>query len=62
MKRLGFLEVLTVVFVVLKVVGAVSWSWWIVFSPILIPMASILILLALGGLIEIHDSFVNKGD
>jgi len=33
---LGFLEILTLIFVIAKVVGAVSWSWWIVFSPLLL--------------------------
>ena len=28
-----FCDVLTVIFVVLKLVGVVDWSWWAVFSP-----------------------------
>lgn len=31
---MGILEVLTVVFVVLKLVGTISWSWWWVLSPV----------------------------
>lgn len=31
---MGFLELLTIVFVVLKAVGVVDWSWWVVFSPV----------------------------
>lgn len=30
---MGFCEVLTLIFIVLKLVGVVSWSWWVVFSP-----------------------------
>ena len=30
---MGITEVLTVVFVVLKLVGTIDWSWWLVFLP-----------------------------
>lgn len=30
---MGFTEILTIVFVLLKVFGIVSWSWWVVFLP-----------------------------
>ena len=33
---MGLLEILTIIFVVLKLVGVVSWSWWIVFTPLII--------------------------
>jgi len=33
---IGFLGLLTVAFVVLKLIGQIDWSWWWVFSPILI--------------------------
>ena len=32
----GFLELLTIAFVVLKLTGVIAWSWWWVFSPILL--------------------------
>lgn len=32
----GFLAVLTIVFVVLKLTGTVNWSWWLVLLPTLI--------------------------
>ena len=35
---LGLSSVLTIVFVVLKLVGVITWSWWWVFSPILIDL------------------------
>lgn len=31
--------VLTIVFVVLKLVGVIDWSWWWVLSPVWIPIA-----------------------
>lgn len=45
---LGFCGVLTIVFIVLKLTGVISWSWWWVFSPIWIDLllAGIFILIA----------------
>ena len=43
--------ILTIVFAVLKLVGIVTWSWWIVFLPILAVVALsvvVLILILLG--------------
>lgn len=30
---MGFTEILTIVFIVLKLLGVVSWSWWLVLLP-----------------------------
>ena len=30
----GFLGLLTITFVVLKALGYITWSWWLVFLPI----------------------------
>lgn len=30
----GLVSLLTIVFVVLKLVGAIAWSWWWVLSPL----------------------------
>lgn len=42
---LGFASVLTIVFVVLKLVGTIDWSWWWVLSPILIDIGLTIIVL-----------------
>ena len=31
---IGFVGVLTIVFIVLKLLGKIAWSWWWVLSPI----------------------------
>jgi hypothetical protein len=36
---MGILETLTLIFVVLKLVGVIAWSWWWVLSPVWIPFA-----------------------
>ena len=30
---MGILEVLTLIFIVLKLVGVIAWSWWLVLLP-----------------------------
>jgi hypothetical protein len=35
----GFCSMLTVAFIVLKLVGTITWSWWWVLSPLWIPLA-----------------------
>jgi len=34
--KMGFLEVLTLIFVILKLFGLIQWSWWAVFSPVIV--------------------------
>lgn len=41
-----FSEVLTIVFVVLKLCKVINWSWWWVLSPIWISLAIFCIILA----------------
>jgi hypothetical protein len=52
---MGFTEILTVLFVVLKGLGYLHWSWWLVFSPELIAVAFYVILL-IGGIASIRSS------
>lgn len=42
---LGLTSVLTIIFVVLKLVGVIDWSWWWVFCPILIDFGLAIIVL-----------------
>ena len=30
---MGFAEILTIVFIVLKCIGTIDWAWWIVLLP-----------------------------
>lgn len=39
MFSMGFLDVLTIAFIVLKLTGYVSWPWLWVLSPLWIPLA-----------------------
>lgn len=39
---IGFTGLLAIVFIVLKLLGKIDWSWWWVLSPIWIPTAIVL--------------------
>ena len=43
---LTFLEVLQLIFIVLKLCKVIKWSWLVVFLPSLIPWGIVIILLA----------------
>ncbi len=36
---MGLLEILTIVFVVLKIIGIIDWSWWLVLLPEIIAVS-----------------------
>ena len=46
-KGIGFAGLLTLVFIVLKLVGVISWNWLWVLSPIWIPAGLVVVLLTL---------------
>ena len=55
-KGLGYSGILFLIFLTLKLanVGIVAtWNWWWVFSPIWVPIALVVVLAAIIGLIEI---------
>lgn len=46
---IGFGSLLAIVFITLKLCHVIDWSWWWVLSPVLIPLALIILfLLAVG--------------
>ena len=38
----GFLGLLTIAFIVLKLCGVIDWSWWWVLAPLWLPAAVVL--------------------
>lgn len=49
---IGFFSALTIAFIVLKLIGKIEWSWWLVLAPIWIPTAivvAIAIIIAIFG-------------
>lgn len=48
---IGFSSLLTIVFIVLKLMGVVAWSWVWVLAPTWIPIAILLVVLAVVALV-----------
>ena len=53
---MGFLETLTMVFVVLKLLDVIAWSWWIVFSPMIVGYLIIFFFVVLVAVLKGLDS------
>lgn len=51
---LGLSSVLTIIFVVLKLVGTIDWSWWWVLSPILIDTGLTILIIVGWAIYEVH--------
>lgn len=55
----GFVGLLTIVFITLKLIGKIAWSWWWVLSPIWISigavLAVILIIFIVAGIIVLFQ-------
>ena len=45
---IGFAGLLTIAFIVLKLTGYITWSWWWVLSPIWIPILIVLAIFLIG--------------
>ena len=52
---LGLCSVLTIVFIVLKLVDVINWSWVWVLSPLWIEIIIVIVLVVILALIEIKD-------
>lgn len=44
---ISFLGLLTIVFIILKLLGKITWSWWWVLAPTWIPLAAAILVLIL---------------
>ncbi len=58
-QNVGFLGILTLIFITLKLTGHIDWSWWWVLAPIWIPVALILGFLAMAAVIIVVDNYMN---
>lgn len=53
---IGFLQALALVFIGLKLAGFIDWSWWLVLSPILIPLAVFIACIIILGVIKFIET------
>ena len=61
---IGFLSLITAIFIILKLCGVIAWSWWWVFSPFWIGLVLVLwAMIAIGTILAISGVvafFVNR--
>lgn len=50
-KGMGICSALLVAFVILKLVGVITWSWWWVLSPLWLPFVAVVIFLLVAAII-----------
>ena len=53
---IGLGGIIFVVFLILKLVGTIDWSWWWVTAPLWIPFAIAGVLFLLSGIIKVLSS------
>jgi len=53
---IGFAGLLTVAFIVLKLCGVITWSWWWVLSPIWITILLVIAILVIVGVIAYYTT------
>ena len=51
---LGILDVLAIIFIVLKCVGVINWSWWWVLSPIFASIGLGIIVISIKAILEVR--------
>jgi len=59
---IGFLSLLVIVFITLKLLGYITWSWWWVTAPLWMPISIVLaIMLVVLMFAGVHKAFWDKG-
>lgn len=57
---IGFVGLLTIVFITLKLTGYIDWSWWLVLSPVLAGVAVVIGLIVIVVVAAVIDVFVSN--
>lgn len=50
----GFLQALALIFIFLKLTGQIDWSWWLVISPVLIPITLELVIFVAAFVVSVY--------
>ncbi|MGB3160374.1 MAG: hypothetical protein WBA84_03910 [Carnobacterium sp.] len=53
---LGLLDVLGIIFITLKVLGLINWSWWLVLAPFWATLTIVVLLLIVLALLGIGEN------
>lgn len=51
--KIGFLSILTLIFITLKLCGVIAWSWWLVLLPLYAGLALVLGFMAIAWLLSV---------
>lgn len=51
---------LALLFITLKLMGYITWSWWWVLSPVWLPLGIVIVLCALAGLLVVVADLISK--
>ena len=52
---IGLSGILTIIFVIAKLLGVVNWSWWLVFAPVFIQLGIFILFLGVLGIAALID-------
>lgn len=55
-----FFSILGLIFITLKLMGEITWSWWWVLSPFWGPIVFVLVILLVGLLLDGVGSYLEK--
>ncbi len=56
----GLATILTVIFVVAKLIGLVTWKWWICFLPLIINVGLVIALIIIIGIITAIAAIIDR--
>jgi len=56
----SIIPILTIIFVIFKLTGIINWSWWWVFSPLLIPLTVVVIVWLICLFLAIIEILIKK--
>lgn len=59
---MGILELITIIFIVLKVAEVIDWSWWLVFAPMYVYVAAFAMWVAFTVFVGVMAGFVKALD
>lgn len=50
--KVGFMGLLTLIFITLKLIGYIDWSWWLVLLPVFAPTVLWLVVLIIAAVLK----------
>lgn len=59
-RGLGFLQILTLIFITLKLTNYINWSWFWVLSPLIIPIGIVATFLIIAFIVILIHEFNKK--